>query len=55
MKAVQEIEDAREIFRKFEELTRCLIAVPRAELDKELAQYEREKKQRRFATGRAGA
>ena len=47
MKAMQEIEDARQTFRKFEELMRRLVAVPRADLDKELAEYERRKKQRR--------
>ncbi len=52
MKGIQEIEDARQTFRKFEELTRRLIAVPRAELEKELAAYERKKKQRRATTGR---
>ena len=34
MKGIQEIEDARQTFRKFEELMRQLIAVPRAELRK---------------------
>jgi len=52
MKAVQDIEDARRVFREFEELMRRLIAVPRAELEKEIAEYERKKKQRR-AGGRA--
>ena len=47
MKAIQEIEDARQTFRKFEELMRRLVAVPRAELTKEIAEYERKKKQRR--------
>lgn len=47
MKEVQEIENARETFRKFEELMRRLVAVPRAELQKEIAEYERKKKQRR--------
>jgi hypothetical protein len=52
MKGIQEIEDARLTFRRFEELTRLLIAVPRAELEKELAEYERKKKQRRATAAR---
>jgi hypothetical protein len=47
MKGMQEIEDARQTFRRFEELMRRLVAVPRAELQKEIAEYERKKKQRR--------
>jgi hypothetical protein len=47
MKEVQEIENARQTFRKFEELMRRLVAVPRAELQKEIAEYERKKKQRK--------
>jgi hypothetical protein len=47
MKELQEIENARQTLRKFEELMRRLVAVPRAELQKEIAVYERKKKQLR--------
>jgi hypothetical protein len=46
-------QDARQTFRNFEELTRRLIAVPRVELEKELAEYEREKRQRTTSSHQA--
>jgi hypothetical protein len=52
MKAVEKKDEALRNFRKFEEFTRRLIAVPRAELERELVQYERRKKQRQSPAGR---
>jgi hypothetical protein len=53
MKGIKKLEDARRTFRRFEELTRRLIAVPRVELEKELAEYERKKRQRTISSQRA--
>jgi len=44
MNGRKKLEDPRRIFRNFKELTRRLLAVPRAELEEELAQYERSKR-----------
>jgi len=57
MSGMKKLEDARRTWREFEELTRRLIVVPRAELEKELAEYERKKRQRtssRRASGSEG-
>ncbi len=41
------VEDPEGAFRKFEDLTRRLIAVPKTELNAKLARYEKQKLKRK--------
>ncbi len=50
---MKKLQDARQAFRNLEELTRRLIAVPRVELEKELAEYKRKKRQRTTSSHQA--
>lgn len=47
MRKAKEPEQKSEEFRRFEEMTKQIVSVPKSEIDRRQAEYEREREQKR--------